>query len=81
VAQPLALTLVTTAPANLPPAAADRLASAAAKAMKEPFLLERLGNDAAIGVGSTPAEFAGLIAQERQRWKAVVARAKIKSDS
>ena len=69
------------APANLPQAAADKLAAAAAKAMKEPSLLERLGNDAAIGVGSTPAEFAKFIATEQQRWKAVVARAKIKPDN
>jgi len=69
------------APANLPQAAADKLAAAAAKAMKEPTLLERLGQDAAIGVGSTPAEFAKFIAQEQQRWKAVVARAKIKPDN
>ena len=69
------------APANLPQAAADKLAAAAAKAMKEPSLLERLGNDAAIGVGSTPAEFAKFIATEQQRWKAVVARAQIKPDN
>ena len=60
---------------------ADKLAAAAAKAMKEPSLLERLGNDAAISVGGTPAEFSKFIAQEQQRWKAVVARAKIKPDN
>jgi hypothetical protein len=31
-------------------------------------------------VGDTPAPFAQLIAQEQARWKAVVARAKIKPD-
>jgi len=69
------------APANLAQPAADKLAAAAAKAMKEPALLEHLGSDAAIAVGSTPAEFAAFIAKEQQRWKAVVARAKIKPDS
>ncbi|HEV7913846.1 MAG TPA: tripartite tricarboxylate transporter substrate binding protein [Albitalea sp.] len=69
------------APANLPQPAADKLAAAAAKAMKEPALLERLGNDAAIGVGGTPAEFATFIAAEQRRWKVVVARAKIKPDN
>ena len=69
------------APANLAQPAADKLAAAAAKAMKEPSLLERLGNDAAISVGGTPAEFSKFIAQEQQRWKAVVARAKIKPDN
>ena len=68
------------APASLPQPAADRLAAAAAKAVKEPAALERLGADAAIAVGSTPAEFASFIAQEQQRWKPVIARAKIKPD-
>ena len=47
----------------------------------EPALLEHLANDAAIGVGSSPAEFAAFIAQEQKRWKLVVARAKIKPDN
>jgi len=69
------------APSNLPQAAADKLAAAAMRAMKEPALLEHLANDAAIGVGSSPAEFAAFIAQEQKRWKLVVARAKIKPDN
>ena len=69
------------APSNLPQAAADKLAAAAMKAMKEPALLEHLANDAAIGVGSSPAEFTAFIAQEQKRWKLVVARAKIKPDN
>jgi tripartite-type tricarboxylate transporter receptor subunit TctC len=69
------------APSNLPQAAADKLAAAAMKAMKEPALLEHLANDAALGVGSSPAEFAAFIAQEQKRWKLVVARAKIKPDN
>lgn len=69
------------APATLAAAAADKLAAAAAKAMKEPGLLERLGHDAAIAVGGTPAEFSSFIALEQQRWKAVIARAKIKPDN
>jgi len=69
------------APATLPAAAIDKLAAASAKAMKEPASVERLGHDAAIAVGSTPAEFLQFIAQEQQRWKAVIARAKIKPDN
>jgi tripartite-type tricarboxylate transporter receptor subunit TctC len=69
------------APANLPQAAADKLAAAAAKAMKEPSLLEHLNNDAAIAVGSTPAEFSRFIEQEQKRWKVVVDRARIKPDN
>jgi tripartite-type tricarboxylate transporter receptor subunit TctC len=68
------------APASLPQAAADKLAAAAAKAMREPLALERLSTDAAIAIGSTPAEFASFIAKEQQRWKAVIARAKIRPE-
>jgi tripartite-type tricarboxylate transporter receptor subunit TctC len=68
------------APASLPQAAADKLAAAAAKAVREPLALERLSTDAAIAIGSTPAEFASFIAKEQQRWKAVIARAKIRPE-
>jgi tripartite-type tricarboxylate transporter receptor subunit TctC len=68
------------APANLAQPAVDKLAAACAKAMKEPTTLERLNTDAAIAVGGTPADFTKFIAQEQQRWKTVIARAKIKPD-
>ncbi|MGZ5218068.1 MAG: Bug family tripartite tricarboxylate transporter substrate binding protein, partial [Caldimonas sp.] len=68
------------APANLAQASADRLAVAAARSMREPAALERLNADAAIPVGSTPAEFAAFIARERERWKPVIARATVKPD-
>jgi tripartite-type tricarboxylate transporter receptor subunit TctC len=68
------------APATLPAPDAAKLATAAAKAMREPAAIERLQADAALAVGSTPAEFASFIAQEQQRWKVVVARAKVKPD-
>jgi tripartite-type tricarboxylate transporter receptor subunit TctC len=68
------------APANLAQPALDKLAAAAAKAMRDPTALERLNNDAAIAVGGTPAEFAAFIAQERERWKPVIVRAKVKPD-
>ncbi|BDI06902.1 Bug family tripartite tricarboxylate transporter substrate binding protein [Sphaerotilus microaerophilus] len=68
------------APASLPQAAADKLAAAAAAAVKQPSASEKLSGDAAIAVGGSPAEFAKFIAAEQQRWKAVVARAKIKPD-
>ena len=68
------------APANLAPANVDKLAAAAARAVREPAALERLNSDAAIAVGSTPAEFAAFIASERERWKPVLARAKVKPD-
>ena len=68
------------APASLAPASAEKLATAAARAVREPAALERLNTDAAIAVGSTPAEFAAFIAEERARWKPVIARAKVKPD-
>lgn len=68
------------APASLPQAAVDKLAAAAARAVKEPTALERLSADAALAVGSTQAEFASFIAQEQKRWKPVIERAKIKPD-
>jgi tripartite-type tricarboxylate transporter receptor subunit TctC len=68
------------APASLAPAAAEKLAAAAVRAVREPASLERLGNDAAIAVGGTPAEFAAFIARERERWQPVIARAKVKPD-
>ncbi len=68
------------APASLPQAAADKLSAAAMKAMHEPVALERLSADAAIPVGSTAAEFARFIGVEQQRWKPVIARAKVKPD-
>jgi tripartite-type tricarboxylate transporter receptor subunit TctC len=68
------------APASLPQAAADKLAAAAATAVKQPATSDKFSTEAAIGVGGSPADFAKFIAQEQQRWKHVVARAKIKPD-
>ena len=68
------------APASLAQPAVDKLAAAAARAVREPAALERLQGDAAIPVGGTPAEFAAFIASERERWKPVLLRAKVKPD-
>jgi len=68
------------APASLPQPAVDKLAVAAAAAVRQPASTEKFSADAAIAVGGTPAEFAAFIAVEQQRWKAVIARAKIKPD-
>jgi tripartite-type tricarboxylate transporter receptor subunit TctC len=68
------------APTSLAAPAADKLAAAAARAVREPAALERLNADAAIAVGSTPAEFTAFIASERERWKPVLARARVKPD-
>ena len=68
------------APASLPQAAADKLALAAASAVKQPDARARLAADAAIPIGDTPAEFGAFITTEQRRWKVVVARARIKPD-
>ena len=68
------------APANLAPANVDKLATESAKAIRSVSARERLSHDAAEPVGNTPAQFAAFIAQEQQRWKQVVQRAKIKPD-
>ena len=68
------------APATLPQAHADKLSAAAAKAVKEPAALKLLEAEAAQTIGSNSAEFARFIETEQQRWKPVIARAKIKPD-
>ncbi|TMG98813.1 MAG: tripartite tricarboxylate transporter substrate binding protein, partial [Betaproteobacteria bacterium] len=67
-------------PATLPAAHADKLASEAARAVRSSASRERLAGDSAEAIGNTPAQFGQFIAQEQARWKAVVARAKIKPD-
>jgi tripartite-type tricarboxylate transporter receptor subunit TctC len=68
------------APSTMAQANIDKLAVEAVKAIRSVGSRERLSHDAAEAVGNTPAQFAAFIAQEQQRWKAVVARAKIKPD-
>ena len=67
-------------PATLAPGHADKLAMQAAHAVRSAGSLEKLAGDSAEAIGDTPAQFAQFIAQEQTRWKAVVARAKIKPD-
>lgn len=68
------------APASLSASHVDRLAAASARAVKEPVALDRLSADAAIAASGTPGEFAAFIAIERERWKPVLARARVKPD-
>ncbi|CAG9167001.1 tripartite tricarboxylate transporter substrate binding protein [Cupriavidus respiraculi] len=68
------------APASMPPAAVEKLAAASAKGIRSPSSTQRLIADAAIIVGSSPAEFTAFIAQEQQRWKPIIAKAGIKPD-
>ncbi|MES2414496.1 MAG: tripartite tricarboxylate transporter substrate binding protein [Pseudomonadota bacterium] len=68
------------APANMPQAAIDKLADACAKAMRNAGATERLRGDTAQPVGDTPAQYSAFITAEQERWKQVVARARIKPD-
>ena len=68
------------APASMPDTNVQRLAAEGGKAMRSGSATERLNADAAIAVGGSSAEFAEFIKTEQLRWKAVVARAKIKPD-
>ena len=68
------------APAWLAPPAMDKLAAATMRAVREPAALERPQGDGAVPVGGTPAEVAACIASERERWKPVLLRAKVKPD-
>lgn len=68
------------APSSMDKSNVEKLAAAAARAIREPAALKLLESEAAIAVGSTPAEFGRFIDLEQQRWKPVIARAKIKPD-
>ena len=68
------------APTSMPQVAIDKIAEASAKAMRNPLATERLRGDTAQPVGDTPAQYAAFIKTEQERWKLVVARAKIKPD-
>jgi tripartite-type tricarboxylate transporter receptor subunit TctC len=62
------------APTSTPQAAIDKLHKEFAAALRSPEVIERLAQDGAEPVGSTPKEFAVLIKSELEKW-ALVARA------
>ena len=68
------------APTSMPQVAIDKIADACAKAMRNPLATERLRGDTAQPVGDTPAQYVAFTKTEQERWKLVVARAKIKPD-
>jgi tripartite-type tricarboxylate transporter receptor subunit TctC len=65
------------APAGTPPAIIARLNAEAIKALHTDEMKERLAADGAEPVGSTPAEFARLIADELEKWRKVARAANI----
>ncbi|HYX62766.1 MAG TPA: tripartite tricarboxylate transporter substrate binding protein [Burkholderiales bacterium] len=68
------------APARTPMPILRRLAEEAAKAAKQPSVIERLAADSAEAVGSTPEEYAAYIAAEQKTWGEVVRKAGIKAN-
>jgi tripartite-type tricarboxylate transporter receptor subunit TctC len=67
-------------PGKMPEAVLRRLAAEAAKAARAPAVLERFAADDAVGIGSTPAEYAAFIKKEQERWGKVVRAAGVKAD-
>ena len=68
------------APAQTPAPLIKRLADAAAKAAKQPSVLERFAADDAEAIGSSAREYAAFIAAEQKRWGEVVRKAGIKAN-
>ena len=68
------------APAGTPAPIIARLNAELVKAAKAPDLLEKLAADGGEGVGSTPEQFARLVASEIARWRKVVKEAGVKME-
>jgi tripartite-type tricarboxylate transporter receptor subunit TctC len=60
------------APARTPAAIVNRLSSEYAKAVKSPDVLDTLKADGALPVGSTPEQFAQLLAADVVRWRKII---------
>jgi tripartite-type tricarboxylate transporter receptor subunit TctC len=67
-------------PAGTPEPIVRRLADESAKALRSSAVTERFANDAAVGVGNSPEQYAAFIRAEQKRWSEVVRRAGIKAD-
>jgi tripartite-type tricarboxylate transporter receptor subunit TctC len=68
------------APAGTPAAIVTRLNQALGRILKQPDVLERLRTDGYDAVGSTPEEFARVIARDIATWSKVVNAGNIKAD-
>jgi len=60
------------APAGTPPGIVNLLSGELARAVKSPDVSKTLAEDGAEAVGSTPAQFQKLIADEVPRWRKIV---------
>ena len=68
------------APAGVPQAAAERLASATSKALTLPDFRDRLAAMGATPVGGTPAEFGKILERENASWSKAIKNAGIRLD-
>jgi tripartite-type tricarboxylate transporter receptor subunit TctC len=60
------------APPGTPPAIVNKLSAAIAETLKQPDVAARLVDMSMVGTGSTPAELASFMQQERERWGNVI---------
>ena len=67
-------------PPGMPKDVVERLSAEAAKAIKSKLAEERLASQSFLPVGSTPAEFAAYVASETDKYKRIVADAKLKKE-
>ncbi len=68
------------APPKTPPEIATRFSGAIAEALKYPDVQRRLVEVSAEPVGNTPAEMAGFMKDEVERWQRVIRSAGVKVD-
>jgi len=68
------------APPATPPQIAAKLSSAVAAAIHEPDMAQRLVDMSATAVGDTPAQMAGFLRDERQRWGGVIRAAGVTAE-
>jgi tripartite-type tricarboxylate transporter receptor subunit TctC len=60
------------APPGTPPAITNKLSAAVAEVLKQPDVAARLVEMSMVATGSTPAELAAFMRQERERWGNVI---------
>ena len=63
-----------------PGAIADKLSRAIAETLKQAEVAKRLAELSAEPIGSSPAEMAGLMKQDAERWRAVIRAAGVKAE-
>ena len=68
------------APAGTPQPVIEKLHKEFATALRTPEVVERLAQDGAEPVGSTPAEFAAMIKSEMEKWAKVAQAANIQAE-